>query len=684
MKTSNPLRKLIYRHRKPSPTKIPPAEYESYSRSSTDSSFNDPEDVEVHRQQALAEQDSLLPHLLAAVKDYQLTHGSLIKLVSHPETYSLPIPHTILARPIGVSLVPTLFPRERYEEAWELQLVLQELYAGVAGDVDLLRDVLRESMGNDSNHEASESWSDGIVSGLWDVYKAVRDDPDGLGYVQDIEIGLCRGDWMLSINDENDPNILADESDISKKVSKGKLKAKPTLKQVELNAIATAGASHSDIVSNMHHHLLRTGIYDSLHTPSLSTTEDAGSSLDPTTSTSNLESIPSSSNTLPSLPHSPALPTNTPIIRISQTLSQAHSLYGHPKSKAANKTAILMVVQPNNVNIADERPVEYALWDLGIPCFRCEYQDILSKTWFSDPPQPSTTSVTKEQGTGRELLFHPFPNSPSNPYEISLVYLRSSLDISELRPGRPLLTRLHLECSRAIKCPSVLGQLAASKRVQQYLSMTPGVMERYITSENAERVRGRSVPMESLGDEGGEIRKILDGYVSSLQTDQHPTHTSNPTAIPKEVSNKLSKYVLKPISAEGGSHCIFGTTIADFYAYHIFPNNSQAGYILMQRIHPPVVRGALISQRGLFTGEVVSELGILGGVIFRHSSEGSVKVIQNTALGHTLKSKPQSVPEMSVIKGYGCFDTPCLVEWEDYLKSAAEGIRPVSEHDIVG
>lgn len=39
-----------------------------------------------------------------------------------------------------------------------------------------------------------------------------------------------------------------------------------------------------------------------------------------------------------------------------------------------------MIVQHAMFNIADERPIEYALWDRDVSCYRCEWRDVLSQT----------------------------------------------------------------------------------------------------------------------------------------------------------------------------------------------------------------------------------------------------------------------------------------------------------------
>ena len=77
-----------------------------------------------------------LSNLIFNTKDYQITHGMLLK-------YG-PDAHSINAIPIGVSLFPSLFPESLFEEARELQAVYNKLYAGVAEDEEWLFEVLEE------------------------------------------------------------------------------------------------------------------------------------------------------------------------------------------------------------------------------------------------------------------------------------------------------------------------------------------------------------------------------------------------------------------------------------------------------------------------------------------------------------------------------------------------------------
>lgn len=69
-----------------------------------------------------------LEFLVSSIKDYQLTHGSLLKNVRQVDEY------TAQARPIGVSVIPSPFPRACYDKAVRLQATFNELYVKIAMD----------------------------------------------------------------------------------------------------------------------------------------------------------------------------------------------------------------------------------------------------------------------------------------------------------------------------------------------------------------------------------------------------------------------------------------------------------------------------------------------------------------------------------------------------------------------
>ena len=75
-----------------------------------------------------------LLRLLFDLKDYELTHGMLLK-------YG-PDVNNISGVPVGVSAFPTLFPKRLWEEARALAGVWSELYAKVTEDEVWMGEVL--------------------------------------------------------------------------------------------------------------------------------------------------------------------------------------------------------------------------------------------------------------------------------------------------------------------------------------------------------------------------------------------------------------------------------------------------------------------------------------------------------------------------------------------------------------
>lgn len=232
-----------------------------------------------------------------------------------------------------------------------------------------------------------------------------------------------------------------------------------------------------------------------------------------------------------------------------------------------------------------------------------------------------------------ELLFESPTSLSSVPIEISVVYMRAGYDIEEYNEVG-CEARFRLEKSRAIKCPSLLGHLATLKVVQQKLAM-PGVLERFLLPEEAARIAQTFVALYPL--DNSELGKKARDLVSD----------------PKSIIN----YVLKP-SLEGGGHNIYREKIPPFLKSISEPTWRE--YILMELIKSPEVNNVLLTSRGMYSGPIISELGIFGACMWRDNSD-SGEVLQNSEAGFSFKTKRRDVDEVSVVKGYGCFDSPCLI-----------------------
>ncbi|KXT11699.1 hypothetical protein AC579_6987 [Pseudocercospora musae] len=454
--------------------------------------------------------------LIPEIKDYLITHGSLLKLVRYEE------PSTVQARPVGVSIVPTKFPRAAFEHAQSLQPCMSELYIRAASDESWLEEVFRPLIKQDA-----------FLSALWTIWLKVK----AAGVVQDMVCAIFRSDYMLHA-----PSA----------------RSSPSIKQVEMNTVSVAGAYHAQTTARMHKHISRV-----------------------------------QNDTTKSLPN------NDNITSIVSMLSQVHDLY---EPKTSHPLCILMVVQPQNFNIADERPIEYSLWDKNIPCYRCEWNEILSQTTLTP---------------NRTLLF----GTRTTVFEVSLIYYRAGHEASEyLSKQNP---RLHLELSHSIKCPDILTHLTTFKSIQAALTQS-GALKHLLPlpTSSSSSIRETFMPM-------------------------HPLSTRKPS---------YENYVLKP-NLEGGSHNIYPPSIEPFVSQ--LPPSQHSSYTLMELIRPPPCTGILMTPGEMYAGEVVSELGVLGTCIWNRRSG---EVLRNDVAGWTFKSKPAEINEMSVVKGYGCFDCPDLTD----------------------
>ncbi len=353
------------------------------------------------------------------------------------------------------------------------------------------------------------------------------------------------------------------------------------LKQVEMNTFSCAGAAHAERIVSMHHHLARV--------------RDFGSDATPT---------------------STSLPRNDNVNSIVTMLRTAHSIYASTNPSPRQK-CILITVQPFNFNVADERPIELALWDAEIPCYRVEWSTLMARTTFAPD---------------RTLFFS--PPFGDHELEVSVIYYRGGYVIEEYNPeGFDL--RVQLETSRAIKCPDILTHLSGFKTVQAALA-EPGAVERFLPAEKAEKIRRTFMPMQ-----------VLDASPAGLAARRDATD-------PQRCIN----YVLKP-NRDGGGHNIYRSDIPAFL--NKMPETEWCQYILMKLIEPPATEGTLMAPDSLYHGAVISELGVLGTCIWERIGSG-IEVKMKEVAGWTFKTKPVSVDEMSVVKGYGCFDCPLLVD----------------------
>ncbi|KAJ9125950.1 hypothetical protein QFC24_002735 [Naganishia onofrii] len=238
----------------------------------------------------------------------------------------------------------------------------------------------------------------------------------------------------------------------------------------------------------------------------------------------------------------------------------------------------------------------------------------------------------------------------SDASEIAVVYYRAGYTPADYPTKEQWSTRLLLERSNAIKCPSLALQLAGAKKVQQVLA-EPGMLEDFLLrGDGKDRFSARDVD---------DLRQTFTGLYpmddSEMGKEAYRLAMEEP-----------EKFVLKP-QREGGGNNIYREDIPPFLRQlEETPTAAgeppkKEGYILMSLIEPPQGLRNLLVKGGSLTaneGEVVSELGVYGIALFSDKDAGCVV---NRGAGTLLRTKGRESDEGGVAVGYSVVDSVVLV-----------------------
>jgi glutathione synthase len=400
--------------------------------------------------------------------------------------------------------------------------------------------------------------------------------------------------------------------------------AKPEIKQVEFNTIASSFGGLSTQASKLYKYLMGQETYQSYLSPS-STSQD-GLPLDSTVDA---------------------------VTGLAQGIEYAHKCYlkhpskednapsnGNEKRVEGSKSAycVLFIVQDGEANIFDQRHIEIRLSEQGIRVYRVIFDKVLAVTTVA---------------TDGTLHYHP-PHRPDQNLEVTVIYYRAGYAPSEYTEPTAWKARHHLERSRAIKCPSVLTQLAGLKKVQQVLA-TPGAahVEHFLDSNSnssgnasVAAVRRTFAPMYPL-DANSESGRIG----CALATD----------------ASKATQFVLKP-QREGGGNNVYRDAIPGFLAG--LPQEQWEAHVLMEMIEPPAQRNVILRNGVVRRGAVICELGIYGACVWDQGAGGGGKegseteIFYNEKAGYLLRTKGSDSQEGGVAAGFGALDAPYLVDDE--------------------
>jgi glutathione synthetase len=363
------------------------------------------------------------------------------------------------------------------------------------------------------------------------------------------------------------------------------------LKQVEFNTIASSFGGLSSQVSALHRHLHK------------------------------IDAYPSSTS---SIIKADTLRQSRAASSLAKGLATAHKAYG--VSRTNRPLCVLFVVQDPERNVFDQRHLEFALLEeSGVRSFRLPFQQTLQHTQIE---------------SDRTLVYTP-PSSPSTSYEVTTIYFRAGYSPDDYPNEQDWDARFHLEKSRAIKCPSLLTQLAGCKKVQQVLA-TPHSphLKRFLPDEEvASKVLATFAPIYPLdkSEAGREAVKLA------------------------QAAESAARYVLKP-QREGGGNNIYRKAIPPFLEK--LPKTHWPAYILMEMIEPPPLKNAILRNGELQRGGVIGELGVYGVCLWRTSTgeKDGGEVLENWEAGYLLRTKGDQSEEGGVAAGFGAVDSCCLVD----------------------
>jgi glutathione synthetase len=319
------------------------------------------------------------------------------------------------------------------------------------------------------------------------------------------------------------------------------------LKQIELNTISVSFAALSPLVSELHKYL----------NPSLN------------------------------------LPENKSFEGIVNGIGKAFDLYG------VKDAVVVFIVQNKEMNIFDQRHVEYALFKkFNIRVIRKSLSDGSS---FSLRERDSALLV--------------------DGIEVSVVYFRAGYGPSDYPSENEWDCRFLLEQSKAVKCPTVAMQLVGSKKVQQILSDIC-VLKRFLPSDKS---------------------SILQSCFANI----YPLEDNSTVELALKCPEN---FVLKP-QREGGGNNVFGMDIKT--TLESLAVEDRNAYILMQRLNPFTFETELVGNLEITNATCSTELGIYSVWI----SNGDT-VIVNETIGHNLRTKMTSVNEGGVCAGFAYLDSP--------------------------
>ena len=554
----------------------------------------------------------------------------------------------------------TLYPRSTpslvYQRMWDVHELMQELYARVAYDHDFLLQYLKPMSQDDpflamlvtTLEQNMHRTADPICLISRSDYMIHENDYTGKEAQSSISNAPCACQIIAAGADQHCPPESLEPGPADKELIINNVGYTPL--QVEFNSISTGFASLSQRVRELHYYLTQS------HTPHL------------------IEQLHAETSNLPNsqpTPHKRYNPSQYPPHQGPKGPAQAlavatqHMRAKFPRFDPENKVnqpeaqsqlepfTVLMVVQPGESNVADQRHIEYSLLqDFNIPMIRASLAEIAQHLEYNidEPGATDQNPPMWKKTTPISVVYYRSCYTPRDFFMEDASFLTDTpKDAQEARvfaERRDQMQKMidvyqSLERSNAIKCPNIGLHLAGTKKVQQLLTNRD--------------VLSRFVPRKCEQD------RILNLFTAIWSLQAEDLAKNEPT-IQHAIANP-TQYVLKPMR-EGGGNNFYDAELAHFLSTK--SDHEKNAMILMQRICPNTTTKAVLYRKGDYNiVNSVSEYGIFGGFVgymgpsAQHEAK-SLITLHNKPFGSLIRIKAVGVNEGGVAAGFSCLSTPLL------------------------
>uniref|UniRef100_A0AC35TT70 Glutathione synthetase n=1 Tax=Rhabditophanes sp. KR3021 TaxID=114890 RepID=A0AC35TT70_9BILA len=408
--------------------------------------------------------------------------------------------------------------------------------------------------------------SDVFIKRLLSVYEEVTSHP----FEQMFELIIQRSDYMAHINSA------------TKQLE---------LKQVEVNNIAVSMGGLGQVVSSMHQNIMDV-FYKHV--------------------TLNQSKLWLPQNNKPAEMCAEGLVQGLKLYHVSNHKQDSvHGMFIETRDLTYHSAYILVIVEDVNRNQFDQRHIEMEI----------------------QKQSRGLAKILREPLSKLHSRLHLDANKKlilDEKYEIGLVYWRTGYSENQYNGEMDWCTRLLIEKSAAVKCPSVALQLANTKKMQQVLS-DKSILKKYLKEDSKlDFVHQCFAGLWALGEDSEECRHVVEDAI---------THPSN--------------YVLKP-QTEGGGGNYFDEDIPRLL--QSLTQNEMKSYILMQKLSPLIVENYLVrSNKDIQKTKVVSELGIYGYLIVDKS--GTYESQFSDVYPYMMRTKEETTREGGICIGAACLDS---------------------------